>query len=148
MKDPYLKPIIFGGLTTTLLSIIFAPGIFLWSIIGGYSTIRVINKTSKEIVTILDSILIGIFSGIIGGTCLNILTVITFKDPENKRLLISTLTKSWPKDMQPIPNFYDSFGQILISTCGLILLVCVLFSIIGTWIGYITNKKQKENKPS
>ena len=67
MKDPYLKPVIFSGLLITLLTIIFAPGIFLWAIVGGYVAVRISNKFTKETpqcgVSTTDALLVGLFSG-------------------------------------------------------------------------------------
>ena len=142
-KDPYLKPVIFGGLTTTLLSIIFAPGIFLWSIIGGYVAVRLTNKLTKEIVSTVDSLLLGLFSGIIGASCLNLVTVISFNNADNQRILIRTLEKNWPKDI-PIPEISNLLPKILLITSILIVIVAVLFSIIGSYIGLFLTKNKKK----
>lgn len=143
IKDPYLKPVIFGGLTTALLSIIFAPGIFLWAIIGGYVAVRLTNKLTKETVSTIDSFLLGLFSGIIGATCLNLITVISFNNSDNQRILIRTLEKNWPKDL-PIPELSNLLPKILIITCILIVVVAILFSIIGSYIGFFLTKRKKK----
>ena len=143
MKDPYLKPVIFGGLFTAILSIIFAPGIFLWALIGGYITVRLAFKVTKEAIKYLDGLLLGLLSGFTAGTCIDILTLISFNSAENKRLLIRTLEKNWPKDVQ-IPNFNDVLPSVFIMTCLLIILVCVIFSTVGSYIGtFISNRNKK-----
>ena len=151
IKDPFLKPVIFGGLIITMLSIIFAPAIFLWSVIGGFIAIRMVSKLSEEVASILDSVLVGLFTGVIGGTCINILAVLSFRDPENKRALIQTLEKNWPPDMTPMPNFAETLTSILFTTCLLIIGICVAFSILGSFIGYKVNMKkaaEEEGKES
>lgn len=141
MKDPFLKPVIFGGLFITLLSIIFAPGIFLWAAIGGYISVKLASKTTKEVISYTDGLLLGIFSGIIGGACLDILTVISFRVPENQRLLTKTLEKNWPKDMQLL-NFSEILPSILFTTCILIIFISVFFAVIGSLSGKILSKKK------
>lgn len=141
MKDPYLKPVIFGGLFIALLSVIFAPGIFLWALIGGYVTVRISSKITKEVFSLVDILLLGTFSGIIGGTCLDVITTLSFKTPENRHSLILTLEKNWPKDM-PVPNFNDILPSIFLTTCIFIVVISIVFAIIGAFIGkYISEKK-------
>lgn len=142
-KDPYLKPVLFGGLTTALLSIVFAPGIFLWSIIGGYVAVRLAYKLTKEIASTMDSLLLGLFSGIIGATCLNLATIISFNNTDNQRILIRTLEKNWPRDI-PIPELSDLLPKILLITSILVVIVAVLFSIIGSYVGLFLTKKKKK----
>ena len=55
MKDPFLKPVILGALLTALLSLIFALGIILWAIIGGYVAVRLAYKLGKSGDTVLLS---------------------------------------------------------------------------------------------
>ena len=141
MKDPYLKPVIFGGLFIVLLSIIFALGIFLWAIIGGYITVRLTNKITKQAISIIDGLLLGIFSGVIGGCCLNIITTVSFKSYDNKRLIIKTLEQNWPKDMYPIPEFKEMLPEIFLTTCVIILIVTIVFALIGGGIGVLVSKK-------
>lgn len=152
MKDPYFKPVVFCGLMMTLLSIVFAPGIFLWAIVAGYIAVRLSYKLTKELITLTDSLLLGLFSGLVGGTLLNILAILSFKNPDNKKVLISTLKKNWPPDMQPMPEFSELLPSIFLSTCLIIIVVCVVFCVIGTFIGYITTKrkasKETEKKES
>ena len=143
MKDPYLKPVIFGGLFITILSIIFAPGIFLWASIGGYITVRLAFKITKDVISNIESLLLGLFSGLVGGTSLDILTLISFNTPENKRLLIRTLEKNWPHDLQ-IPNFNEILPSVFITTCLLIIIICVVFSTLGSYIGSIISKKKRK----
>ena len=145
MKDPYLKPVIFSGLFIATLSIIFAPGIFLWAIIGGYLTVRLAFKSTKEVIKYIDGLLLGLLSGLTAGTCIDILTLISFNSPENKRLLIRALEKNWPKDIQA-PNFNDVLPSVFIMTCMLIVLVCVVFSIIGSYIGTFISQKNKKTE--
>ena len=146
MKDPYLKPVIIGGLVITILSIVCVPGIFLWAPIGGYITVRISNRTIKDLISFCDAILLGLFSGIIGSTCLDIITVISFYDFDNRRDLIRMLEKNWPKEMYPIPNFSELLPSIFLTTCLLIIIITVALSILGALIGrFIT--KQKTNKP-
>ena len=140
MKDPYLKPVIFGGLLITMLSVIFAPAIFLWSIIGGYVTVRIANKTAKEVVPIRDGIFLGLFSGIIGGACLDILTLISFKSSDNQRLLIRTLEKNWPKEMTQMPNLSELLPALFLTTSIFVIVITVLFAVIGGYGGVLISR--------
>lgn len=141
MKDPFLKPVVLGGLFITFLSVIFAPGIFLWALIGGYITVRLANKITKEALSYLDVLLLGLFSGVLGGGGLDVITTLSFKVPENRHLLIKTLEKNWPKDMN-IPNFNEILPSVFLTTCVFIILISVLFAVIGAFIGlYISRKK-------
>ncbi len=142
IKDPYLKPVIFGGLLTTLLSVIFAPGIFLWSIIGGYVTVRVSNRATGGIVSILDSLFLGLFSGILGGVCLDILTIVSFQSSESQRILIRTLKANWPKDTAPIPNFVDILPTLFLTTSILVVIITILFSIVGSYLGVLISRRK------
>ena len=144
MKDPYLKPVVFGGLFITLLSVIFAPGIFLWAILGGYLTVRLSNKLSEEVVSLVDVLLLGIFTGIVGGASLDILTTLSFKSPENQRLIINTLEKKWPKDLS-VPNFAEILPSVLIASCILIIIIAVVFAVIGAYIGVFVSRKKIKN---
>lgn len=145
MKDPYLKPVIFGGLLITVLSMIFAPAIFLWSIIGGYITTRLSHKITKELISLKDGLLLGALSGLVGGSCLDILTVFSFNDAENQRLLIRTLEKNWPKDL-PLPDFKEMLPSLLITACIVIIIAALLFSVIGSYIGMVISNKKQDNK--
>jgi len=145
MKDPYLKPVILGGLFITLLSVIFAPGIFLWASIGGYITVRLAFKVTKEVVKLLDGLLLGLFTGIIGGTSLDILTLISFNTSENKQLLVKTLKKNWPKDVQ-IPNFNEILPTVFITTCFIIIIISIVFSTLGGYIGVLLSQKKKKTE--
>lgn len=145
-KDPYLKPVLFGGLFITILSLIFAPGIFLWAAIGGYITVRLATKITKEVLTIMEGLLLGVFSGILGGTCLDILTVISFKSPDNQRLLNRTLQKNWPSDL-PLPaNFNEILPSIFFTTCVFIFIISVIFAAVGGYVGLLISKRKSENK--
>lgn len=145
IKDPYLKPVILGGLTIAFLSLVFAPGIFIWAVIGGYVTVRLSYKLTKEIASIRDSLLLGIFSGVVGATCVNLLTIMSFNNPENHRTLIKTLERSWPKDMYPLPDFNEILPSIFFTACILITVVSVIFSMLGSYTGLLlTKKKSKE----
>ena len=144
MKDPYLKPVIFGGLFITLLAIIFPLGMFLWAIVGGYVAVRIAAKTTKEIIAFIDSVLIGVFAGVVGGVCIDLLMVVSFSSAENQKSLITMLEKNWPKDVQPVPNLIEILPKVFITTSIFILFICVLFSVIGGCIGmFVTNKKNK-----
>ncbi|MBI3590023.1 MAG: hypothetical protein HY094_01430 [Candidatus Melainabacteria bacterium] len=144
MKDPYLKPVIFGGLFITMLSVVFAPGIFLWAIVGGYITVRLAKKLTKETIPLLEGLLLGLFSGVIGGTCLDVLTVISFKSPENQQLLIRTLEKNWPREIHPPANFHDILPSIFVTTCIFVVLISILFASIGGYIGTVISKQTKK----
>lgn len=141
MKDPYLKPVIFGGLLIAILSTIFSLGIFIWAAIGGYVTVRLANKITKEIISYLDGLLLGLLTGTVGGVCLDILTAFSFNDTSNKQLLIRTLEKSWPKDLKLL-DIKEALPSIFLITYVLIIIISVFFSLIGAFIG-ITISKQK-----
>ena len=143
-KDPYLKPVILGGLFIALLSIVFAPGIFLWAGVGGYITVRLAIKITKEMLTINEGLLLGLLSGLLGGACLDILTMISFKTPENQRLLIRTLEKNWPQDIQLPPNFNEILPTIFLTTCAFIVLISVMFAVLGSYIGILISKRSKK----
>ena len=144
MKDPYLKPVIFGGLLITILSIIFAPAIFLWAIIGGYVTVRIANKITKEIVSIYDGLFLGLFSGIIGGACLDILTFISFRSSDNQRVLIRTLEKNWPKEAPPISNISELLPALFLTTSILVIIITVLFAVIGSYCGILISRRKNK----
>lgn len=146
MKDPYLKPVILGGLVIALLSMIFAPGIFIWAIIGGYVAVRLSNKNIKELISYIDTLILGILTGITGGTLLDIFSAFSFYSVENKRLLITTLEKSWPKEMYPKPDFYEAFPSIFLITCIMIIIISILFAIIGAFAGLYISKKKAAKK--
>ncbi len=141
MKDPYLKPVIFGGLFIILLSLVFALGIFLWAILGGYLAVRIAGKITKDTISIMDGILLGIFTGALGGCGLTVITTASFRDYDNQQLLIRTLEKNWPKEMYPIPGFKEMLPSIFLTTCALIILITVLFGFIGGIAGVIIGKK-------
>lgn len=141
MKDPYLRPVIFGGLFITFLSIIFSLGIFLWAVIGGYIAVRLASKITKELISLTESLILGMLSGVVGGTCLDVLTVISFKDPDNKRSLIRTLESNWPKDI-PLPNFNANLSSIFFTTCIFIILITTIFAIIGGYLALYVSKRK------
>ena len=141
MKDPYLKPVVFGGLFIILLSLVFALGIFLWAILGGYLAVRVASKITKNTISIIDGVLLGIFTGMLGGCGLTVITTASFRDYDNQQLLIRTLEKNWPKEMYPIPGFKEMLPSIFLTTCALIILITVLFGFIGGIAGVIIGKK-------
>jgi len=145
MKDPYLKPVIFGGLFITLLTIVFALGMFLWAIVGGYIAVRIATKTTKEIMTFTDSLLIGLLTGIVGSICIDLLMVTSFSSADNQKSLIRILEKNWPKDVQPVPNLSEILPTVFITSSILVLFIGIFFSVIGACIGlYITSKKTKQ----
>ena len=141
MKDPFLKPVILSALLTAILSLIFALGIILWAIIGGYVAVRLAYKTTKETITLIDGLLLGLFSGIIGATCLDMLTVLSFSSHDNQNLLIRTMEKNWPKDMQ-IPDFNAMLPSIFFTTCMIIFLTTVVSSVLGSYIGILLSRKK------
>ncbi len=145
MKDPYLKPVIFGGLLITLLSVIFAPAIFLWAITGGYVAVRIANKITKEIIPMRDGLFLGLFSGIIGGTCLDILTLVSFRSADNQRMLLRTLEKNWPKEAGSAPNFPELFPALFLTTSIFVIVIAVLFAVIGAYGGVLISRR-KNNK--
>lgn len=144
MNDPFLKPVILGGLLISVLSIIFAPGIFLWAIVGGYITVRLSSKFTQETISKIDVLLLGLFSGIIGGTSLDMITALSFRSPENRQSLIRIIEKSWPKELSPISNLQELLPSLFFSTCIFIIFVTVLFSIVGAFIGLFISKKAKK----
>lgn len=146
VKDPFLKPVILSGIFITLLSIIFAPGIFLWAGIGGYIAVRLAFKITKEIINIKDGLILGLMSGLLGGTCLDIFTVISFKTPENQRILLKTLEKNLPNDLSSTVNINEILPSILLITSLLIIIISCLFSVIGSYIGVLVSKRNKKNK--
>jgi len=89
--------------------------------------------------------LLGLFAGLVGGTSLDILTLISFNSSENKQLLIRTLQKNWPKDVQ-IPNFNDILPTVFITTCFIIIIISITFSTIGSYIGVLLSQKNKKNE--
>ena len=144
IKDPYLKPVILGGLVITGLSLVFSIGIFLWAIVGGYITVRLANKITEKAVSIGDGLLLGLFSGVVGGSLLNVITVIAFQSPENQRLLINTLEKNWPKEMHPIPHFKELLPSLFITVCIFIIIISILFALIGACIGSMISRNTKK----
>lgn len=141
MKDPYLKPIVFSGLLITVLSLIFILGIFLWSIVGGYVAVRFASKITKELISFTDGILIGLFTGILGGTCLDLLTMISFYDGDSRQSLIRTLERNWPKDIS-MPDINQSLNTLLLLSCLIIVLISVTFSVLGSYIAVLMSKKK------
>ncbi len=146
MKDPYLKPVIFSGLLIVTLTLIFALGLILWAIIGGFLAVRIAYKTTKEIISTIDGLLLGLFSGLVGATCVDLLTIISFSSHDNRSLLIRTMEKNWPKDI-PIPDFNTILPSVFFTTCLIIFLITVCSSVLGSYIGIvISRKKNKEIK--
>lgn len=142
MKDPYLKPIIFSGLLITVLSIICPLGVFIWSGVGGYLAVKLAQRVIKESLILTDSLLIGLFSGVVSGTSLDVLAVISFMSEDNKQTLLRMLKRNWPKDVKPVPDLNEILPTVFLTTSIFILLITVIFSIIGSLIGmYIVNKK-------
>ena len=142
MKDPYLKPVIFGGLLITMLSVIFAPAIFLWAVIGGYIAVRIANKVTKEIISLSDGLFLGMFSGIIGGSCMDILTLLSFRSADNQRMLIRTLEKNWPKEANPLPNFPELLPALFLITSIFVIIITVLFAVIGGYTGVLISRRK------
>ena len=145
MKDPYLKPVILGGLFITLLSIVFVPGIFLWAAIGGYITVRLARKITKESPTLFDVLLLGAFPGVIGGALLDVITAFSFKSFENQRSIISVLEHNWPKEI-PYPNFNEILPSVFLMSYLFIILTSVFFSTIGAYISIFIIKKTNQIK--
>ena len=145
MKDPYLKPVIFGGLSITMLSIVFAPGIFLWAIIGGYVAVRTANKITKEVIPLVDGLFLSLFSGIIGGTCLDVLTLVSFRSSDNQKFLIETLEKNWPKGTSPMPNFPELLPTLFLTTSILVIIITVIFSAIGGYSGVLISRRKNKS---
>ena len=144
MKDPYFKPVIFSGLLITVLSIVFAPAIFLWALVGGYLAVRLAIKTAKHsAISVPDGAFLGLFSGLIGGACLDIITVISFNSFENRRLLIKTLEKNWPHDVQPLTNnIAEMLPAILTTTCLLVVVISTIFAILGAILGVVISRRR------
>jgi len=145
-KDPYFKPVILGGLTITFLSIVFAPGIFIWSVLGGYVAVRLSYKFTKEVVNLKESLLLGLFSGLVGSTCLNLMTAISFRSPENKRMLIQTLEKNWPQDVGALPNFAEMLPSVFFATCLILVVITIVFALIGSYIGLLLCRRSAKKK--
>jgi len=144
MNDPYLKPVILGGLFIAILSIIFAPGIFIWAGVGGYIATRLVFKITKETIKYTEGLLTGLMSGLIGGTLLDIFTVISLKSPENERIIIRLLEKNLPKDVNVPQNFSQIFPSVMLTTCLIIITICALFAVIGGFIGVLISNKNKK----
>ena len=144
-KDPFLKPVILSALLTVLLSLIFALGLILWAIIGGYVAVRLAYKTTKETISLIDCLLLGLFSGIVGATCLDMLTIVSFSSHDNQALLIRTMEKNWPKDIQA-PDFNTMLPSIFFTTCVIIFLITVASSVLGSYIGIFLSKKKDKRK--
>jgi len=144
-KDPFFKPVILGGLTLACLSFIFAPAIFIWATLGGYVAVRLTYKTTKEVISLFDTLLVGLFTGIVGATFINLVTVISFNNGEKRRLLIETLEKNWPSDMASIPNFSDVLPSIFFTASIFVVLISIAFALLGAYIGLqLTKKKLKQ----
>lgn len=146
MKDPYFIPVILGGLIIPFLTLVFPISIFLWAGLGGYVAVRVSHKNTKQILSLLDSTLIGLFSGIVGGTATSIIFFMSSRDLDTKRLFMDILKQNWPPDLAMPANVSELFPMVIITSSLLILLICIVFSIVGALIGYKINKKQN-NKP-
>lgn len=147
MKDPYLKPIVFAGLLISILSIICPLGIFIWSGVGGYIAIKLAHRTTKELLVLTDSLLIGLFAGVVSGTSLDVLAVVSFLSDDNKQTLLRMLKKNWPKDVKPMPDLNEILPTVFLTTSIFILLITIVFSVIGSLIGmYIVNKKGISDK--
>ena len=146
MNDPYLKPVILGGILIAILSIIFAPGIFIWAGIGGYITTRLVFKMTKETIKYTEGLLLGLMSGLLSCTLLDIFTVISFKSPENERIIMRLLEKNLPKDVSMPQDLSQIFPSVMFTTCLIIIIICALFAIIGGYIGVLISNKTKTNK--
>ena len=144
MKDPYLKPVVFGGLLITMLSVVFAPAVFLWAAIGGYVAVRIANKITREIISIPDGLLLGLFSGTIGGTCFDIFTMISLRSPDSQSLLIRILEKNWPKEAAPMPDLLNLLPALLLTTSIFVIIVTVVFAILGSYIGVLISKQKNK----
>lgn len=143
LDDPYLKPIIFSGLFIALLSVVCPLGIFIWAAVGGYIGVKLAHKAIKEVLSLGDSLLIGLFSGIVSGTCLDVLAVISFLSQENKQTLLRMLKKNWPKDVKPMPDLNEILPTVFLTTSIFILLITVVFAVIGAAVGkYIIGRKK------
>lgn len=149
MNDPYLKPIILGGLLISILSIICPLGAFIWSGIGGYIAIKLAHRTTKELLVLSDTLLIGLFAGIVSGISLDVLAVVSFLSDDNKETLLRMLKKNWPKDVKPMPDLNEILPTVFLTTSIFILLITIVFSIIGSLIGMsIVNKKGVSDETS
>ncbi len=147
MNDPYLKPVIFGGLLISILSVICPLGIFIWSGVGGYVAAKLVHRVTKELLLLTDSLLVGLFVGIVSGTSLDVLAIVSFSSDDNKQTLVRMLKKNWPKDVKPIPDLNEMLPAVFLTTSVFILLITILFSIIGSLVGmYIVNKKDVGDK--
>ena len=148
-NDPYLKPIIFSGLFIALLSIVCPLGIFLWAAIGGYIGVKLAYKVVNEVISISDSLLIGLFAGIVSGTSLDVLAVISFLSQDNKQTLLRMLKKNWPKDVKPLPDLNEILPTVFLTTSIFILLITIVFAVIGAAVGkYIIGKKKLSDNKS
>lgn len=144
-KDPYLKPVIFGGLIIAFLSMLLPPAIFVWSTAGGFIAHKLALKFSKEKITAFDCLLISTFSGVLGGACIDVITALSFRLPENQELLIKTIEKNWPASTPKIDNLSQLLPSIFITTCILIVIITIIFSILGGYLSFFLNKKKMKN---
>ena len=144
--DPYLKPVIIGGLFNTILSMIFAPGIFIWSALSGYIAVITAYNLTRKLIPTIDGVLIGVFTGIFGGTFLDVLTIISLKTPENQRLIIRTLEKNWPKELSIPANLNEILPSVFITTSILIILVSIICAVVGSCLGMMITRKKKERE--
>lgn len=141
MKDPYLKPVILGGMLIVILTIIFAPGIFIWAILGGYLSFNLAKKINKDSISLLECFLIGLFTGIIGGISLDLISAISFNSPESQKLLVDIIKTKWPSEL-PLPNIKEILPMVYALSSILILVISIIFSMIGSYVGLIISKKK------
>ena len=104
--------------------------------------VRIANKITKEIMSMRDGLFLGLFSGITGGTCLDILTLVSFRSTDNQRMLIRTLEKNWPKEAGSAPNFPELLPALFLTTSIFVIVIAVLFAVIGAYGGILVSRRK------
>ena len=135
IKDPYLKPVLVSGLLIVFLSVLCSPAIFLWALIAGFLAVRLAQKVSKDMVSLLDAVLLGLFSGLVGGALLNLIIVFTFSSFESQRLLVSMIEKNWPNDITQMPNVQELIPTLLLFISLLVFIISSVLSALGGLLG-------------
>ena len=143
-QDPYLKPVLISGLLIVFLSVLFSPAIFLWALIAGFLADRLAQKKSKDLLPLMDAVLLGLFSGLVGGALLNLIIVFTFSSFDSQRLLVSMIEKNWPSDMVKVPNIQELIPSLLLFVSLLVFLISSLLSALGGLLGVVIKNRANQ----
>ena len=144
IQDPYLKPVLISGLLIVFLSVLFSPAIFLWALIAGFLAVRLAQKKSKDLLPLMDAVLLGLFSGLVGGALLNLIIVFTFSSFDSQRLLVSMIEKNWPSDMVKVPNIQELIPSLLLFVSLLVFLISSLLSALGGLLGVVIKNRANQ----